>query len=372
MESSLQEASVLVVDDNPLIVSVLRSLLNAEQYEVHCCDNGEDAMKVLEKRQVDLIICDVMMPRMGGYELHEVVRGKSDFSHIPFVFLTALDGNEDRTKGRESGADDYVTKPFDPKELVSLVKGKINRSKNLRKHSEDKYDNYRRKVLHTLSHEFRTPLVAINTGTELLLEQNSLDQDKVKNLVQAIQRGGMRLERLVNDFMLMQQIEAGLAQRLFDTRAVEIPVEKLKESVLLHVRSQLIEVGATHEVLSLVGDKVTRVYEPQILDIMSRIVNNSLKFSKPPLHVEFAFTPLDGEVAFEVRDRGVGFNPEKMREAIDLFQQIDRDKMEQQGSGVGLTIASRYAKIHGGRLEFELREGGGAVVSLILPTHAPS
>ena len=361
------EGKVLVVDDNPLIASVIRSLLAAEHYEVFCCDDGQEAVNLLAKSPVDLIICDVMMPRMGGYEFHDAVRGRAEFSHIPFVFLTALDGDDEKNKGRESGADDYLTKPFDPKELLSLVKGKIFRSKKLRKHSEEKYDTYRKKVLHTLSHEFRTPLVAINTGTELLLEQKSLDADKIKNLVEAIQRGGMRLERLVSDFMLLQQIEAGLAQRLFDTRAVEMPAEKLTENIVNHIKQQCVDGKASFEVISLLNDQKVKIYEPHILDIMGRLISNAIKFSKAPVHFEMGFLPLSDEVAFEVKDRGIGFDPQKIREAVDLFHQIDREKMEQQGSGVGLSIAFRYAKIQGGRLEFERRDGGGGVVTLVLP-----
>lgn len=363
-----QQGTVLVVDDNPLILNVLRSLLSAEQYEVFAFDNGADALQSLERHPVDLIICDVMMPTMGGYELQETIRARAEYCHIPFVFLTALDGSDDKQKGKESGADDYVLKPFDPKEILALVRGKIHRAKSLKKQSEEKYDIYRRKVLHTLSHEFRTPLVAINTGTELILEQQGLDNKKVRTLVEAIQRGGLRLERLVNDFMILQQIEAGLAERLFQTRAVEVPAQALGERIASHVRGLVEEAKGVLDVHSLLSGQVVKVYEPQILDSVFRLVQNSVKFSKEVPQIELEYMSLGDEVAFTVKDRGVGFDPEKMKQALVLFTQFDRDKMEQQGSGIGLTIAAHYAHIHGGRVEFESRDLGGAAVHIILPT----
>lgn len=362
------QGNILVVDDNPLIASVLRSVLAAEHFHVQCCDNGEEAVKVLTNQPVDLIVCDVMMPKMGGYELHHKVRENPSLCHVPFVFLTALDSSEDRLRGLETGVDDYVTKPFDPKELVTIIRGRLKRVDGLRKQAEEKYDLYRRKVLHTLSHEFRTPLVAISTGTELLLENSAVaEQNKIKNLVEAIQRGGLRLERLVSDFMLLQQIEAGLAQRLYDTRAGVLSVDEVVRGILERITPIFAEGKATWESVNLLGGEKIKIFEPQVWDIMTRIAHNAVKFSKPPVHVELAFVRLSDEVAFEVKDRGIGIDVDRVKEAVTLFSQIDRDKLEQQGSGVGLAIAHRYARINNGRLEFESREGGGAIVSLVLP-----
>ena len=367
-EVSVNVHSVLVVDDNPLIVNVLKSLLCAEGYAVHTSENGIEALDVLDRNGVDIIICDVMMPGMDGYELHEKVRQKADLAHIPFLFLTALGDSEEITRGRETGADDYIVKPFDPRELVSLLKGKLRRSERLREFVDEKYDAYRKKVIHTLSHEFRTPLVAINTGTELLLDQGgAFQRERVMGLIEAIRRGGQRLEKLVNDFMLIQQIEAGLAARIFEQRRKLCRISTLLEEYC-DVRLEGVQKeGCSLELSDSSGDSRAWVHEPQIYDILDRLIGNAIKFKTNDCHIEIHIYPLESEICLEIRDRGIGFDTARIREAVDLFGQLDRDKMEQQGSGLGLAIAARYARVHGGRLEFENRQGGGSIVRLVLP-----
>lgn len=367
-------AAILVVDDNPLIVNVLRGLFLAQDYEVFCCSNGEEAVDLLDKRYVDVIVSDVMMPKMDGYELHELIRKKPEHSHIPFIFLTALSDDQEVSKGRETGVDDYVVKPFDPRQLLSVIKGKIIRSRKLKNLSEEQYDKFRKRIIHTLSHEFRTPLVAINTGTELLLGQEAtLDSDKTQNLLEAIQRGGQRLERLVNDFMLMQQIEAGIAHKLFNTRAAAHNVNEVVQDFLAAKIEQLGIESLQYGFKSLEDETSVWIYEPQVVDVLSRLVDNAIKFSaKDKPYFEIAIYPWSETVEIAVSDRGIGLNVEKVKEAINIFGQINREKLEQQGGGLGLAIANQYATIHKGSLDFENRDGGGAVVSLVLPRYSGS
>jgi signal transduction histidine kinase len=284
------------------------------------------------------------------------------------VFLTSLSDSSEINRGKESGADDYLVKPFNPQELLAVVRGKVLRSRGLRNLSDERYDSYRRKVIHTLSHEFRTPLVAINTGTELLIDQgNVLDTTKIGNLLKAIQRGGQRLEHLVNDFMLLQQIEAGIAMRMFSGRAQVRTVTRVLQDLNDLQQAKMDAEGFVLQITDRSNGAAVKFYEPQIENILERLINNAIKFSPSNRTVEICAATQADEVVIEVRDRGIGLNPEKMKEAVDVFGQLDRERLEQQGGGLGLAIASRYAAIHGGRLDFERRSEGGSIVSLILP-----
>lgn len=359
--------SILVVDDNPLIVNVLKSLFASANYQVYCSNNGKEAAELLSKKEVDIIISDVMMPEMDGYDLHSYVRDRSELAHIPFVFLTALDSTEEKLSGHESGADDYLVKPFDPAELLAIVDGKIKRSRGLKNISEQQYDTYRKKIIHTLSHEFRTPLVAINTGTELLLDQQERwEKEKIKNLLEAIQRGGQRLEKLVTDFMLLQQIEAGIAERMYSTRHAVKDILDYFQQFIDSVKPRLEKQGYTVEYQLFAQQLWADIYEPHISDILERFTNNAVKFDTVKKQITFQLFPLGDEIGIEISDRGIGIDPDKIRQAIDPFGQIDRDKLEQQGGGLGLSIANRYAKINGGRIELERRPEGGTTARLIL------
>jgi len=364
--------SVLVVDDNPLIVNVVKSLLESVDYEVHSSANGKEAFDYLAKQSVDLIICDVMMPEMDGYTLHNMLQKNIDHAHVPFIFLTALGEEREVNRGRETGADDYMIKPFDPKHLLSVVKGKIARSRSLKNLSEKRQDTYRKKVIQTLSHEFRTPLVAINTGTEVLLQHNKVDTANVKKLLEAVHRGGKRLESLVNDFMILQQVEGGVAAKSFGNHAANHKVSDILSCFMESVVEDTETESSQIKLLDDSREATCYVYEPQILDILKKLVGNAAKFgqissSEFKNEVEIATYRDNHHVIIDVKDRGMGINVERLQEALIAFGQVDRDKLEQQGSGLGLAIASRYAEINGGRLEFKKREGGGSIVSLVLP-----
>lgn len=370
MQPESSDAKILVVDDNPLITKVISNILDQQGYSAITSANGEEALAELKKQEFDLILCDIMMPKMDGHSFYSKVQGDKNFSSIPFVFLTALDSEKEIYHGKEAGVDDYLVKPFNPEQVLSVVKGKLKRSKILNNRSNEKYDAYRKKIIHTLSHEFRTPLVAINTGAELLHAQskNADLEDRFVNLLEAIKRGGERLENLVNDFMLVQQIEAGVSKRMYESRK-EIRSVQVLLDFAEQERAKYEELGFSYEVKNLCPDSIKlEIYEVQICDVIKRILSNAAKFQKKSKEIEIMIYPQMDEVVFSVKDRGLGVNVEATLDALEIFGQINRDKLEQQGGGFGLAISNQYLLMHGGRLKFENREDGGSIVSFILPT----
>ena len=367
-ESQSRTAKIMVVDDNPLISEVIRSVLQSERIDVTTCANGQDALESLKTDTFDLIICDVMMPVMGGYELYEKVRNDSKFYHVPFLFLTALDSEDEKTKGISSGADDYLVKPFDPKQLVTIVKGKLARAHGIKSQSAEQYEKYRRAVLHTLSHEFRTPLVAINTGTELLLGRPELEQGKIRTLVEAIQRGGARLERLVTDFMLLQQIQAGLSEQIAKTNSKKTSAKQLESHLIERFYCAAKEVKRVVQIETSISENAfIHVFESQIYDAAERILHNAFKFSKSEQPVYVSIITLGDELAIRIKDQGVGMSLARCSEISQPFHQLDRDKLEQQGSGIGLSIAQAYLGYNNAKFEVVSTEGVGTEVSMFIP-----
>lgn len=359
------KGTVLVVDDNPLILETLQSILRSRNFDVICASQGEEALPLLKDNQVDVVISDVMMPTMDGYQFHHSVRNDPTLSHIPFVFLTALDDTKEISRGNQVGCDNYLTKPFDPYMLLSIIEGKVARSKALRTVMQENQDNYRRRVVQTLSHEFRTPLVAINTGSEILKEQrNRLDDKKVQNLIDAIYRGGQRLERLVQDFMTLQHIEAGMAARIAETRKQQISARRILKDFFETYKEDYKNEGRSLLFIETGTDGLAFAFEAQVNDILVRLTQNAFKFSPSTEPVELWCESDESSVSLVVADRGQGISAEHAQNAIDAFRQLNRDKIEQQGAGLGLYIAYSLAKINLGELKFEERAGGGTLVSV--------
>ena len=367
------EGRILLIDDNEQVLPAVADVLRTVGLEVHSFSKAALALDYLANQIPDLIICDVLMPDMDGFSFYEVVQANSEWCAIPFIFLSALTEPAQVQRGKEIGCDDYLTKPFDPTELLAVVRGKLTVSRHRHTMTQERVEAYRRRILHTLSHEFRTPLVAINTGTELLLEQHdALDQERVESLLGSIQRGGHRLQRLVEDFMTLQQIDSGTAALAADRLSRKVEIKTVIETAVELFLERMDEDGASPLVEMHISEKLDTlaidVYDVHIMDIIQRLLENGYKFGDKEQPTRVNMGSKDEKAWFSVSDRGPGLPNELLVQAQDLFTQINRDKLEQQGCGLGLTIATYYAELNGGLLLLENgQDGTGLTVTVEFP-----
>ena len=364
----VENEKVLVIDDNDRLLDVLQKIFDIHGYEVITALSATQALTELSRVKPDIIVCDIMMPEMNGFDFCAHVRENADWSDIPFIFLTALSDPEEIRYGKEIGCDDYITKPFDPSDLVAVVRGKLTLARHRRRMYQLRLKGYQRRIVHTLSHEFRTPLVSINTGTELLKEQfERMETRNVERLIESIRRGGMRLERLVNDFMLLQRIDQGhesvICQGHRERRPlisiVEIAVDCFCE-VFPEQRKRIVVENQCE-----VDDyPYISVFDLQVVNIVQRLLSNACKFSPPGEEVRVVVAKSNGDAMLSVQDRGPGIEAET-DEACQLFTQVKREVYEQQGCGLGLTIANYFIKINGGSLSLMKPEDGIGVRAVV-------
>jgi two-component system sensor histidine kinase/response regulator len=361
--------SVLIVDHDPLMVALLTGVLKSRNYSVIKSYSGAEALRILKNQSVDLIICDVVMPSMTGYEFMQRVKNETKASEVPFVFMTSNDTFAALPPIHEvKESEPVVPKSAEPHELLSLVRRKLGDFAAAEALTKRDFDAYRRRVVHTLSHEFRTPLTAINIGMELLMEhRGNLDSDKAGSILEAVRRGGLRLEKLVKDFLTLQQIEAGIATEAFVSSSAEMAASTLLEHFIVAKAAAYEKEGIQFTVSDSSKGARIKVVEAQILDCIDRLVSNAEKFSPAHRTIEIELWTSEAEVGFSIKDRGCGIDREKLADACDIFGQINREQNEQQGGGLGLPIVSSYVTSHKGRLEFSQRQGGGTKVMLVLP-----
>lgn len=361
---------ILIVDDSPQILCVISEVLTVNGYEVITADTGKNALDHLTKRTPDIIICDVIMPEMDGYQVYSEIQNNPDWSTIPFLFLTALSSQTDIRIAKEMGCDDYIVKPFDPEELLASVRGRLTNLQRRKVSLESNMKTYRKRVIQTLSHEFRTPLVAISTGTELLIEQfERMTPANIKKLLNAIRRGGLRLEELVENFIILQQVESGKAEESFrrfhnHTDLGSITRRALEDIASVHSTSVIrLTIDPNENGLNV------DLFEAHYRAAFKRILDNAIKFGGKNNPVDVTVGSNHDFVWTKVRDYGPGL-PEGTDELVQqMFIQINREKNEQQGCGLGLSIASAYAHINKGEIIFckPLDGGSGLEVSLRFP-----
>lgn len=366
----MSKQRILVVDDHELLLAGVQDILETEGYAVSTATDGVQALQVMENVCPALIVADIMMPRMDGYGLYEAVRSRPEWVPIPFIFLTAKADREDRLKGKYLGAEDYITKPFDPQELVIAVHARIERAQAVRQVTETEIDQLKQQIVTVLSHEMRTPLTYVRGYTELALDDvSSLSPDALEDFLSGIKRGSDRLTRLVEDFLFLIQVDTGQAEKEFNRLAcMHHDLGAILEQIVQQHEEQATACGVTLKTIVEPDLPPMRLYEPFFVDALKRLVDNGIKFSRGEgKQVTVSAQVVDDWVEIAVADQGVGISPKDMPHLFERFRQIDRERMEQQGVGLGLAITRELALLHGGEITVESELGMGSTVTIRLP-----
>lgn len=372
------KAVILLVEDDVSLLDGISDLLEVVDlgYEltILTAANGEDGLRIMADQVPDLIISDIMMPKMGGFEFLKHLRNNSAWVHIPVIFLSARGTREDIRAGRISGAELYITKPFDNEELLEMVRSQLDRTFELKFDRMRRFDNLQRNIIQLLNHEFRTPLTYVTAYYEML-EDGLANQniEYIQEYLRGIQVGAVRMTRLIDNFVRVIELRTGESVEHFNKQAEPISnladifrgvCQEWKSSQRGKVEVQF-DIPA---VLPPVYGEV--VYLKEILD---RLLDNAVKFSSSKLtdspEVLVSAEQMGNEVVITVQDNGIGFPGHIASQLFDLFYQHNRERMEQQGSGSGLTVVKGFVELHGGRIEVQSRVDEGSTFTVFLPVY---
>ncbi len=365
----MEQKMILVVEDNPAMAEGICDVLEMEGYAVATAGDGVEALARLEESSIDLILADIMMPLMDGHEFYEKVRQRSEWTTIPFVFLTAKGQKEDIRIGKQLGADDYLVKPFDPEDLAVVVKSRLRRAKEVQQASEEQFDTLKKSILNALSHEFRTPLTYIQGYTELLLEGDPATESEVfKDFLERIQAGSDRIHALVEDFILLVSLESGESAQAISQGGLATDLMPIIRAVTSASKAKMDQKGITLHTDWSPALPPVFAYAPMIDNALGRLLDNAIKFCfKEDGHIWVSTKAEKRQVRIVVRDNGCGIPPEEQIRIFERFYQVDRDLYEQQGVGLGLSIAQGIIALHNGTIKVESTPGEGSTFTIVLP-----
>ncbi len=369
----MDRQNILIVEDHRPLRAALRATLEAEGYRVLTVPNGSEALRTMEDRQPDLIVSDILMPEMNGYDFYRAVRARQAWVSIPFIFLTVKADREDMLKGKALGVDDYLVKPLDPEELLVTIEAQLGRAEAVHEATATEVKELKEELVAVLGHELRTPLTYIHCYADLALENISSMDDDVETYWIGIRQGADRLTHLAEDIALLAQL--GTDQALENLRATMMVrddgSEALGEIVDVVVRQYekpAAEWGITLKAEVEPNLPPVRLHAPFFVDALGRLVDNAIKFSRGEGKVVTVEGRRSGdEVELAVVDEGVGIPPQEISHLFDRFHQIGREEMEQQGLGLGLAIAQRLIEMHDGEITVESRPGEGSTFVIRLP-----
>lgn len=367
-----RRTTILVVEDDTHLMEGIRDILELNGYEVLTATNGVMGLDVLRAQPIppDLIVSDIMMPRMNGYDFFQSVRDENGWVAIPFIFLTAKGEREDIRKGKRMGAEDYVVKPFDADDLLIAVSAKLDRKKQLDAVWRTEVTSIKNNILTILNHELRTPLTYVVAYADMLhRDAAELGAEDMRSFLRGINTGANRLRRLVESFILLVELETGTAASTYSWRSH--PVDDY-DTLLYTIQQKFAEFARERN--------VTLEFEVQnnlppvradteyLASAVECLVDNAIKFSdRSGSVVMICIYTQANDVCLSVRDHGRGIPAKELNSIFDPFYQINREKYEDQGAGAGLAIVDGVVRIHGGRVTVDSVFGEGSTFVIHLP-----
>lgn len=366
-----QKATVLVVEDDVHLLEGIRDILELDGYSVLMAENGVAGLDMLQNlpSPPNLIVSDIMMPKMDGIQFLKAVRKEERWFSIPFIFLTAKGEKSDQHRGMKLGVDDYIVKPYDPSDLLVKIEARLQRYENLTNAHKTGMASLKRQILTMLNHEFRTPLTFVVAYADLLNNpgDQKLTEEQIRQYLGGITAGADRLRNLIENFILLVEIETEEAKQTYAWRrgpvaSVEDIFKEARERVkTLETRNQVCTVEVEPNIPIFFGDV------EYLTAAATQYLSNASKFSDEGSPISMGASTKDKQVIFWVKDQGRGIPAHEHQNIWLSFYQIDRVTNEDQGAGAGLAIVKGIAQLHGGSVSVESELGKGSTFRMTIP-----
>ncbi len=359
---------ILVIEDEVDVLSNLIENLTYEGYDAQGAPNGQQGVEKAIAWNPDLILCDILMPEMNGYEVLHHLRNESALQTVPFIFLTALATPYNQRQGMEYGADDYLTKPFNMPDVLTAIETQLEKSRKRQEQYQHGLDNLRHNIMYALPHEFNTPLSSlIGTAEFLMVEASSLSTKDIRDMARLIAQSGRRLERLSKNYLQYAQIQI--------IKADAERLAKLQEERIDYAGMILTGVGERIsmeyyrvddiELESTMPSADLHISHHSLEKIISELLDNAFKFSQAGDRVTIKTALTDDYFNIHIQDHGRGMSQQDIQ-SIGAYSQFNRVVYEQQGLGFGLTITRELVALHNGHLTIDSQIDQGTTVTVSL------
>ena len=368
---------LLVVDDNPANRDVLSRRLNRQGYEVVTAENGRQAMHAVRTRAFDLVLLDIMMPEMDGYEVLEALKADESLRHLPVIMVSALDDLDSVVRCIDLGADDYLPKPFPPTLLKARISACLEKKRAhdremvMFEQLQDQYrllqelGKQRDDLMHMIVHDLRTPLASLITGMQTL-GTDDLDEFQ-REMVGISIHGGETLLSMINDLLDVEKMEAGSMQLDY----AELDAADLVASAASQVNSLCKDTRISLVTDIATGQPAFPGDESKLRRVLVNLLGNALKFTPAGGTVTVQVWPSKNgaSLVFSVSDTGEGIPAEAFERIFEKFGQVEsRQGGRTMSTGLGLAFCKLAVGAHGGQIGVRSVPGKGSTFHFTVPT----
>ena len=360
--------TILIIDDEPAIRLGLAATIRRYGYSVITAVNGDDGFLKARQSLPDLIVSDVMMPDLNGFEMKQQMSEDPILAPIPFIFLTARTGNEDRVAGIRKGADDYITKPFVTEELMARIEAVLRRveteqergREQMKQSARDEMEKLRREVLQNFSHELRTPLGNVMMSLDVVVNRKFSTEEEQREFICIAHSSADRLETLVADIILLSDIDQNNLNQIRQTIDIE-------HHILAPIKRRLerYEEKGLNFVYDINLGGVIKAPRREFTQSLVHLADNAFKFSPQRGSVKLVVKLSEnGGAIITIQNEGFSIPVDLREKVFERFYQVSRgDGREFQGLGVGLTIARAVFSSLGGEVKILDTESGCYVLA---------
>ncbi|MDM3847750.1 MAG: hybrid sensor histidine kinase/response regulator [Aphanizomenon gracile PMC627.10] len=397
-------ATILVVDDNPVNLKLLNHTLSSAGYKVKIEVNGLNVIPQVKTSIPDLIVLDIMLPDLSGFEICKQLQADPLTRSIPIIFITALADTVDKVKGLSLGAVDYITKPFQKEELLARVRTHLHlkrliksleiQNQELRQLTQQNEDLEHRvaertaelkqalekeKELNQLksrfitiaSHEFRTPLAIIASSSGILQKfSDRLNEERKQEHLQTIQHTIKHITQILDDVLMINRAEADKIELHLEAADIVDFCHHLQSAIAESNNQHTINFSVDLGQETITNSLIIQFDKKLLQQIITNLLNNAIKYSPNHNLVNFSLTKADDKIIFKISDHGIGI-PEADQD--NLFASFHRGSNVGNiaGTGLGLSIVKKCVDLHQGEINIDSQIGKGTTVTITIPYLQP-
>lgn len=367
VNASEDTGDILIVDDQPDNLKILQDILENEGYKITIATSGKMALQLIERNLPELVLLDIMMPKISGFDACITLKSEERTKNIPIIFISGLADTENKVKAFEIGGVDYITKPFEIREVLARVSTHLENYRLKQKlemaiKKEKEIAEFKDEFTNNINHELRNPLTAIMLSTTFLLEHfEKISSEKIFNKIKSIHMSSQNLLQLVNEILDFAKLNA---------KKFTCNLEKINLNLLIsNIEKDFVDIFASKELYFKCSiDKNIHIINDSnhLVKILNNLLSNAYKFT---YHggVLLSVEEKEDKIKIVVQDTGIGIRNEDFDEIFLRYGQTNEGKKKMLGTGVGLHLVKRLTELHGGGISIESEINKGTKFIVLFP-----